>query len=383
MNPLRTTQTTLRAPGGRRRRAAARVLSPTRGGRQVQEFLFEIARRSTAPGCAGLDTGEPKAGNILRLKYPPVSQMSRHIFIDTDTASDDAVALMMAFKHCVDDLVGISIVAGNVPLEQGVQNALFIRELFGSTTPVYAGADQPLARPLETAQHVHGDDGMADIGLTLSGRRADAGDAVQAIVDAANAHPGNLELVTLGPLTNIALALKSDPAIAHKIKRCTIMGGTSDSYGNITPVSEFNLWVDPEAADVVFASEMPKTMVGWDISRKYAVISDDEAETLRAIGTDAALIAVDAQATVRRFCAETTGLDGFDLPDPIAMAVALSDKTVKTAKTAAVTVVTDDGPTRGMAIIDDRGFTERAKSTRVIVEADREYFLTLLKRALG
>ena len=309
--------------------------------------------------------------------------MPRHIFIDTDTASDDAVALMMAFKHCPDELVGITIVAGNVPLEQAVQNALFTRELFGATTPIYAGADQPLARPLETAQHVHGDDGMGDIGLNLSGRQPDAGDAVQAIIDAASAYSGSLELVTLGPLTNIALALRAEPAIAQKIKHCTIMGGASDSYGNITPVSEFNLWVDPEAAEIVFASEMPKTMVGWDISRKYAVINDTEAEDLKAIGTEAAKIMVNAQATVRRFCAETTGLDGFDLPDPIAMAVALSDKTVLCARSAAVSIATHDDLTRGMAIVDDRGYTQRTRSTRVVTEANREHFLTLLKGALA
>lgn len=308
--------------------------------------------------------------------------MQRRIFIDTDTASDDAVALMMAFKHVAADLVGISIVAGNVPLEQGVQNALFIRELFGATTPIFAGADQPLSRPLESAQHIHGDDGMGDIGLDVAGRQPEPGSGVQAIVDAANKYPGELELVTLGPLTNVALALQLDPGIAGKIKQCTIMGATSDGYGNVTPVSEFNMWADPEGAEVVFASEMPKTMVGWDISRKYAVISDEDADAIRAIGTEAARVAVDAQVTVREFCSGTSGVDGFDFPDPIAMAVAISERTILNSKPAAVTIVTNEGPTRGMAIVDDRQFSDRSLSTRVVLEADRDRFLRMLKDAL-
>lgn len=308
--------------------------------------------------------------------------MTRRIFVDTDTASDDAVALMMAFKHAADELIGVSIVAGNVPVDQGVQNALFVREMFGAATPIYAGAEKPLSRPLESAQHIHGEDGMADIGLDVRGRTPDAGCGVQAIVDAANAYPGELELVTLGPLTNIALALERDPNIAEKVKQCTIMGGASDGYGNVTPVSEFNIWADPESADAVFASAMPKTMVGWDISRKYAVISDEDAESIRAIGTRAAQVAIDAQATVREFCLGTSGLNGFDFPDPIAMAVALSEQTVLSSKPAAVTIVTNDGPTRGMAIVDDRGFSDRAQSTRVLLEADRNAFLDLLTAAL-
>lgn len=309
--------------------------------------------------------------------------MPRQIFIDTDTASDDAVALMMAFKHAADELVGISVVAGNVPLDQGVQNALFVRELFGESTPLYAGADKPLSRPLESAQHIHGEDGMADIGLDVAGRSADEGSGINALVDAANDYEGNLELVTLGPLTNVAKALQRDPSIAGKIRNCTIMGGASDGYGNVTPVSEFNIWADPEAAEIVFASDMPKTMVGWDISRKFAVISDQDAESIRAIGTNAAHIAIDAQATVREFCLGTSGLDGFDFPDPIAMAVALADETIIESKPAAVTIVTNEGPTRGMAIVDDRGFSERAKSTRVVLRADRDRFLRLLKDALS
>ena len=130
----------------------------------------------------------------------------------------------------------------------------------------------------------------------------------------------------------------------------------------LRPVSEFNIWADPEAAEAVFASEMPKTMVGWDISRKHAVIDDREADELRSIGTRAAEVAVECQATLRRFCEETTGLDGFDLPDPIAMAVAISEQTVKTDKRAAVMIVTNDGPTRGLAIVDDRNYLERPKT---------------------
>ena len=309
--------------------------------------------------------------------------MPRRIFIDTDTASDDAVALMMAFKHVAADLVGISIVAGNVPTDQGVQNALYVRELFGAATPVFAGAANPLSRPLESAQHIHGNDGMGDIGLDVAGRKANEGSGIQAIVDAANQYPGELELVTLGPLTNIALALQLDPGIAGKIKQCTIMGGTSDGYGNVTPVSEYNIWADPEGAEIVFASDMPKTMVGWDISRKYAVISDDDAESIRAIGTEAATVAVDAQVIVRKFCSGTSGVDGFDFPDPIATAVAISEQMILASKQAAVTIVTNEGPTRGMAIVDDRQFSDRACSTRVVLEADRDHFLALLRSALA
>lgn len=308
--------------------------------------------------------------------------MARRIFIDTDTASDDAVALMMAFKHAEHDLVGISIVAGNVPLDQGVQNALFIRDMFGAATPVFAGADKPLQRPLESAQHIHGKDGMGDIGLAVAGRTADKGSGIDALIGAANRFAGDLELVTLGPLTNVAMALQSDPAIAGKMRNCTIMGGASDGYGNVTPVSEFNIWADPEAAEVVFASDMPKTMVGWDISRKFAVISDQEAASIRAIGTEASRVAIDAQATVREFCRNTSGVNGFDFPDPIAMAVALDDAGIVESKSAAVTIVTNDGPTRGMAIVDDRGFSERALSTRVVLQADRKRFLQLLRDAL-
>ena len=307
---------------------------------------------------------------------------NRRIFIDTDTASDDAVALLMAFEHFGSSLVGIGVVAGNVPLQQAVQNALFVRTLCNSRTPVYVGAPRPLVRPLETAQNVHGQDGMGDIGLTLSGRTADPGHAVNALINAADTYSGELELVTLGPLTNVALALSLAPRIASQIKRCFIMGGTSDGYGNITPVSEFNIWVDPEAAEIVFSSKLNKVMVGWDISRKYAVLNDDEARALRAIGTEKARIAIDSQKVVRQFCAEETGIDGFDLPDPIAMSVVFSDEAVVGAIQASVAVNLQNGLSRGMTIIDSREFSDREKTTLVILEGNRQYFIDQLTRSL-
>ncbi len=308
--------------------------------------------------------------------------MHRPFFIDTDTASDDAVALMMAFSHSPISLVGIGVVAGNVPLSEGVQNALFIRELCDAETPIYAGASKPLTRLLQTAQFVHGQDGMGDIGLPLQGRVADPGHAVTALIDAANTHNGSLEIVTLGPLTNVALALSIAPDFAKKIKRCVIMGGASDVYGNITPVSEFNLWADPEAAQIVFSSDIPKVMVGWDVSRKYATFTDQEAKNLRDIGTEKARVAIDTQVTVKEFCANTTGVAGFDFPDPIAMAIALESDTILSSRRASVSIQLNDGPTRGMAIIDDRNFTDQSLSTEVVVEASREIFLTLLRESL-
>ena len=209
----------------------------------------------------------------------------RRFLIDTDTASDDAVALVMAAKAPDVHIEAVTVVAGNVPLDQAVQNALYTLELAGCPAPVYAGMSRPMLRPLETAQNVHGSDGMGDIGLPLSGRAPAAGHAVDALIAIIRRYPGEITLVTLGPLTNIATALLRDPAIAGLVQRCVMMGGTSDSIGNVTPVSEYNIWTDPEAAKIVFESGLPIEMIGWDISRKYATFDPSQSAALRAVGT--------------------------------------------------------------------------------------------------
>ena len=308
--------------------------------------------------------------------------MARPFFIDTDTASDDAVALIIALRHPEIDVVGISIVAGNVPLSMGLQNALYATEMCGSLVPIYAGSDRPLKRVLATAQNVHGHDGMGDIGLPLSGRLPANGDGVDALIAAANEHAGELTLVTLGPLTNIAYALDRDPSIVKKVKRCVIMGAASDHIGNVTPVAEFNMWCDPDAVEVVLASGMNLEFVGWDISRKYAVVSDAQADALRGFGTKLARFVVDIQCVVAEFCANETHIDGFDLPDPITMAYAIDGNIATEVREMYLAVETNSPHTLGMVVMDTLGITHQKPNAKVVTKADAALFMSMLVAAV-
>lgn len=255
--------------------------------------------------------------------------MARRTFIiDTDTASDDAVAIVMALRHEDVNVAAITTVAGNVPVELATQNALYTVELCAADVPVHEGAAKPLKRALETAQSVHGQDGMGDIGLPLSGRSPHREGAVSALVRTIEENAGDITLVALGPLTNIALALQAKPEIASMVRECIIMGGTADGRGNTTPVAEFNIWVDPDAARDVFLSDLPVTMVGFDICRNHATFGEDEIAALTALETPLADFALGIQSTIVGLYRSRTGKPGFGLPDPSAMAVALEPKLV-------------------------------------------------------
>jgi purine nucleosidase len=308
--------------------------------------------------------------------------MKRKFWIDTDTASDDAVALIMAFMHPDIDVVGVSIVAGNVPLDMGVQNALYTAELCQATMPVYAGAAKPLSRELGTAQFVHGEDGMGDIGLALSGRTPTPGNAVDKLIEALHANAGHIELVTLGPLTNIALALKQDPTIAKAVKRCVIMGAVADHIGNVTQVAEFNMWVDPEAVDIVLKSGIHLEFVGWDISRTEAVVTPQESAMIRSLGTERANFSVDIQRVLEKFCAEETHLNGFDLPDPIAMAYAIDTSVATEAHHWYLAAETGSALTRGMVVMDTLGVMHQEPNAIVVTRASHEKFMSMLMDAL-
>jgi purine nucleosidase len=308
----------------------------------------------------------------------------RPFFIDTDTGSDDAVALLIALTHPEVDVVGIGIVAGNVPLDQAVQNALYTRELCERTdVPVYVGESTPLVLPLITAQNVHGSDGMGDIGLDLAGREADEGHAVDALLAASHAHNGELTLVTLGPLTNVARALERDPSLPSRIPRTVVMGAVADHVGNVTPVAEYNMWADPHAVDVVLRSGLQLEFVGWDISRFHSVIDSELAAELRAIGTPRAEFCVDINAVVAQFCATETKLSGFDLPDPITMAYAIDPLVATAARRLHLAVETESQLTRGMVVMDLLEFTDQPANALVVMAADRERFLDMLRKAIS
>ncbi len=309
--------------------------------------------------------------------------MARHFLIDTDTASDDAVALVMAMQHPDVRVEAITVVAGNVPVDQGVQNALYTVELCGQAIPVHRGLPAPLTRPLETAQFVHGQDGMGDIGLPLSGRSPASTDAIGVLRETIHRFSGAVTLVTLGPLTNVAVALRQDPSIAQAVSECVIMGGTGQGHGNMSPVAEYNFWADPEAARIVFESGMPIKMVGWDISRTFAVFNSEDTAALRAIGTPLARFCVDIQRTVEQFALTTTRLPGFDLPDPIAMAIALDPTVATRTHHCFVAIETVSDLCRGQSIVDHLHLLGREPNAEVVVEASREQFLLILFDAVS
>lgn len=328
-------------------------------------------------------TGPPTGSRIdEKQKMLRLHTVTRPFFIDTDTASDDAVALIIALRHPNIDVVGIGIVAGNVPLEMGVQNALYTVELCGSSAPIYAGASRPLVRDLETAQIVHGVDGMGDIGLLLRGRTPAAGSATDALLAAADAHAGELTLVTLGPLTNIAHALQRDPTLPNKIARCVVMGAAADHIGNISPVAEFNMWCDPHAVEIVLKSGMKLEFVGWDISRHYGSVSPSLARKIRDIGTPLAEFSIDIQKTLIEFCANVTHIDGFDLPDPIAMAYAIDGNIATEFRDMYLTVETTSQQTLGMVVMDTLGVLDHAPNARVVTRASSKLFQSMLIEAL-
>jgi purine nucleosidase len=310
----------------------------------------------------------------------------RRLLIDTDTAADDPVALVMALRHPGVRVEAITVVAGNVPVDQGVQNALYTLELLEEQrVPVLRGAGTPLLAPLKTSQFIHGEDGMGDTDLPLHGREPHPGHAVDALLERAGRYPGEVELVTLGPLTNVAMAFHRDPSFAGKVKRCVMMCGASDHLGNITPVAEFNVWVDPEAAKVVFSSGMPLKMVGLDVSRKHASFTPDEAAELRSVGTPLAEYCVDIQREVNAQGNDDSTIGGFELADPITMAVALDPAVATRVERRFVAVETGGEWCRGQTVVDHpettlaRGYEPNVE---VVEEASRGRFLRMVYEAV-
>jgi purine nucleosidase len=277
--------------------------------------------------------------------------VARTFLIDTDTASDDAVALIMAIRAPDVRVAAITTVAGNVDVQQSTRNALYTVELCEADVPVYMGASKPLLREHQSATWFHGSDGLGEHNYAAPHRSAGGLQAADAIIETVEANPG-LVIVTLAPLTNLALAVAQKPNIAGKVERCVVMGGAPCCEGNVTPAAEYNIWVDPEAARIVMLSGLPIELVGWQLSRGKAVLDEQDIAHIQASKNKLAHFAIECNSHARKAYKVQTGEDGISLPDPIAMCIAL-DPTVGTDWSAHyVDVETRSELTRGMTVVD-------------------------------
>jgi purine nucleosidase len=256
----------------------------------------------------------------------------------------------MALRSPKVRVFAITVVAGNVSVDQATCNALFTVELCGSAVPVFTGAAAPLTRPLEDASWFHGQDGLGDHGYQPKTHAA-SGLAVDAMVRTIEANPG-IELITLGPLTNLALALHQSPNLAANVSRCVVMGGAPCCEGNVTPAAEYNFWVDPEAARVVLRSQLPIELVGWQLSRGAAVVNRQEIENILGLQTKFADFAIRSNDTAARAYRTQTGEVGIALPDPTAMAILLDPALSLVSSHHYLDVQVDSGITRGMSVVD-------------------------------
>ncbi|EIE52265.1 inosine-uridine preferring nucleoside hydrolase [Citreicella sp. 357] len=320
----------------------------------------------------------PLGGNIER------AGMAERIIIDTDPGQDDAVAILLALASPDDiDVLGITAVAGNVPLELTALNARKICELAGRPdVKVFAGCDRPLRQPLVTAEHVHGKTGLDGPTLPDPTMPLQAGHGVDFIIDTLRTEPaGTVTLCPLGPLTNIATAFERAPDIAARVKRIVLMGGAYFEVGNITPAAEFNIYVDPEAARIVFASRAPLVVMPLDVTHK-ALVTRPRNAAFRALGTPAGIAVAQMTDFFERFDREKYGSDGAPLHDPCVIAWLLNPA-LFSGREINVEIETASPLTRGMTVADWWGVTDRPRNALFIGDLDADGFFTLLAERLA
>jgi inosine-uridine nucleoside N-ribohydrolase len=303
--------------------------------------------------------------------------MPRKVILDCDPGLDDAVAILLALASPQLDLLAITTVAGNVGLDRTTLNARRVCSAAGRAAPVVAGCDRPLLRELVEAGEIHGASGLGDLEWPEPAVPVQPGHAADLIAGRVMADPGEVTLVATGPLTNLALALRREPGIAKAVREVELMGG-SFTRGNQTPAAEFNIYVDPEAASVVFEAGWPLTMVGLDLTHQAAV-TPPVIDRIAAVGSPLAGVVVQ----MLRFLGRTTGAaDGPPLHDPCAVARVI-DPALVGSRDAFVAVETRGRWTRGMTVVDFAGRLGHPPNAAVATTLDLPAFWDLLVDALA
>ncbi|WP_456390480.1 nucleoside hydrolase [Profundibacter sp.] len=308
----------------------------------------------------------------------------RKIIIDTDPGQDDAVAILLALASPDEiEVIGITAVAGNVPLSLTQKNARIICELAGKThIPVYAGCERPLAHTLVTAEHVHGKSGLDGPNLPDPQMQLTEGHAVDYIIDTLRAHPANsVTLCPLGPLTNIATAFQKAPDIIGRVQEIILMGGAYFEVGNITPAAEFNIYVDPEAADIVFKSGAHIVVMPLDVTHKV-LVTKARNDAFRNIGSPVGEAVAKMTEFFERYDREKYGSEGAPLHDPCVTAYLIRPELFK-GRHVNVEIETGSSLTRGMTVADWWDVTDRAPNALFIGSVDANGFFSLLTQRLA
>jgi purine nucleosidase len=307
----------------------------------------------------------------------------RKIIIDTDPGQDDALAILLALASPELEVVGITAVAGNVPLPLTQKNARIVCELAGRPdVRVFAGAPRPLVRPLVTAEEVHGKSGLDGPELPDPQMPLQEQNAVDFIVETIMNEPeGTITLCPIGPLTNIALALVREPRIAGRIREIVLMGGGYFEQGNVTPSAEFNIYVDPHAAATVFSAGIPIVMMPLDVTHK-ALTTRARVEAFRAMGTRVGTAAAELLDFFERFDEQKYGSDGGPLHDPCVIARLLKPE-LFAGRHCNVEIETSSELTMGSTVVDWWGVTDRPKNAHVMRDIDAEGFFALLIERLA
>jgi len=305
------------------------------------------------------------------------------LIIDTDPGQDDAVAILLALASPEINLLGITTVAGNVPLALTQENARKICDLAGRTDmQVFAGLDRPLVRPLVTAEHVHGRTGLDGPVLPDPETPLQEQHAVDYIIDTLRREPaGSVTLAPIGPLSNIAMAMQRAPDIIPRIRQIILMGGAYFEVGNITPAAEFNIYVDPHAAQIVFASGAPVIMMPLDVSHK-ALTRTDRVAALRAIGNRTGVAVAEMLEFFERFDEAKYGSDGGPLHDPCTVAWMIAPD-IFNGRPCNVEIETASPLTIGMTVVDWWQVSSRPHNALVIGDLDADRFFELITERLA
>lgn len=308
----------------------------------------------------------------------------RKLIVDTDCGSDDAMAIAMALRDPRYEILLFSVCSGNVPAEQAAVNTLTTIEMAGTyEPPVYIGSREPLIRPLKCAYDTHGQDGMGDIGLAPHRLQMAQGSGTIKMLEALEREPaGTVEIVALGPLTNLALAIRLAPETMGRVKRISVMGSAGLGIGNVSPAAEFNIWQDPEAAKIVLECGAPIMLVGWDACLGEAMLDEEDIRRLRESGP-VGKFAIDCNRVLMELNKNRFGYGCLDMADPAAMAAALCEECIETCDDYYCEVDTGDGISAGAVLVDVYGFSGKAPNAKVCSKLRSRVYKEYIFQTLG